>query len=550
VDPASDFLAASVRYANRPALSIRANGQWTTLTYSELMQRVRRLMGWLGAAGIRRGDRLAILSESRPEWGVAFLASLGSGATLVPLDVKLTVAELEAFMLDAEPRVLFVSSRFAMLGEKLQSAVRTVEHVVVLDPGDGECAERISVTEPAPPAPASTPHDTALIVYTSGTTGRPKGVMIRLESLLFEANQLAAIMQFAPGDTLISILPLNHLLELTCGFLAPLRAGGHICYVDTLYPAEILSALRERAARTIVVVPLVLRMLARGLDRERRQAGARQQALFKAAWMLAPRMPVRLRRLLFRSVHRSLGGKLRSFCSGGSSLDPDVVDFFSRLGIVVYQGYGLTEASPVITLNSPGARRDGSVGRALPGTELRVAGDRAGEDGEILTRGPHVMQGYYKRADLTRTAVDLDGWLHTGDVGHVDRDGFLYLTGRLKSLIVLPGGKKVYPEEVEEALTTSPAIRDVCVVGGRSSDPLTMGAEEVWAVVTPTEAMVTRFQGHPEELAAEIRREVERLAQRLAPYKRPRSIHVCEGELPKTPSHKVRRDLVRQRLGL
>jgi long-chain acyl-CoA synthetase len=551
-DPVRSLLAATVRrHADRPALSLLADGRWTTVTYRELAQRAETLTGWLLAAGLRRGDRIAILSESRPEWGIAFFAAVRSGATVVPLDVKLTVAELETLMRDAEPRVLFISSRFVVSAEKLRPAVAALEHIVVLDTAESRAFPCLDDLTAPPPmsTPERSPDETALIVYTSGTTGQPKGVMIRFGSLLFEVAQLATIMHFEPGDVLLSILPLNHLLELTCGFLGPLRAGGHICYVQTLYPDEIVEALRDRRARTMVVVPLVLKMLAQGLDRERRKAGATRRALFTAAWALAPWVPTPLRRWLFWPVHRALGGRLRSFCSGGARLDSEIADYFARLGILVYQGYGLTETSPVVTLNSPGATRDGSVGRALPGAELRIASAHPGEDGEILTRGPHVMQGYYKRADLTQTVVDAEGWLHTGDVGHLDADGFLYLTGRLKSLIVLSGGKKVYPEEVEAALAESPAIREVCVLPVPSSDRLTAGGEEVGAVIVPADEIARRFRGQPEALAAEIQREVERLAVRLAPYKRPRAVWVWEHELPKTPSHKIRRGLVLEQLG-
>ena len=202
----------------------------------------------------------------------------------------------------------------------------------------------------------------------------------------------------------------------------------------------------------------------------------------------------------------------------------------------------------MVALNRPGASRPGSVGRPLEGVEVRIASAGPGEDGEILTRGPHVMQGYYRRRDLTSEVIDADGWLHTGDVGRLDPDGFLHLTGRLKSLIVLPGGKKVHPEEVEAVLAVSPALKEVCVLAVPSSDRLTLGGEEVCAVVVPSDDLRSRHAARPDELHEQVRREVERLCARLAAYKRPRSVHVWEGELPKTPSRKVKRALVRDHL--
>jgi long-chain acyl-CoA synthetase len=527
-------------YADRPALSLLAGGRWSTLTYRQLTERVDAYTGWLLHAGIRRGDRIAILSESRPEWGMAFFGAVLSGATVVPLDTKLTPVELAALVTDAQPRVLFASSELAATARHLQSACAAIEHVIGLDagPGDVPCIGDV-VWPPGAAGPERHGDETALIVYTSGTTGQPKGVMVSFDNLIFQVERLEAILRLQAGDAILSILPLNHLLELTCGLLGALHAGAHVCYCQTLYPDEIVAAMREQRVRAMVTVPLFLKMLARGLEREARRAGPARRLAFNVAWALSPFVPPGVRRLLFRPVHRALGGRLRGFFSGGAPLEPDVAEFFRRLGIPVYAGYGLTETSPVVAVNRPGASRLGSVGRALDGVEIKILSEGPGEDGEILTRGPHVMQGYYRRPDLTGEVIDAAGWFHTGDVGRLDPDGFLHITGRLKSLIVLAGGKKVHPEEVESVLAASPAIKEVCVLAVPSSDGLTSGGEEVCAVVVPAD-------GTRED---EVRGEVERLSARLAPYKRPRSVRVWPGELPKTPSRKIKRALVLDGLG-
>ena len=250
-------------YADRPALSLLAGGRWSTLTYRQLTERVDAYTGWLLQAGIRRGDRIAILSESRPEWGMAFFGAILSGATVVPLDIKLTPVELEALVTDAKPRVLFASSQVAATARQLQAACAAIEHVIGLDPGpaDVPCIGDV-VWPPGAESPERHGDETALIVYTSGTTGQPKGVMVSFDNLIFQVERLEAILRLRAGDAILSILPLNHLLELTCGLLGALHAGAHVCYCQSLYPDEIVAAMREQRVRAMVTVPLFLKMLA------------------------------------------------------------------------------------------------------------------------------------------------------------------------------------------------------------------------------------------------------------------------------------------------
>jgi long-chain acyl-CoA synthetase len=240
-------------------------------------------------------------------------------------------------------------------------------------------------------------------------------------------------------------------------------------------------------------------------------------------------------------VHKLLGGKFKNFISGGAALDPEVAVFFDRLGIPIYVGYGLTETSPVIAVNTPKARRLNSVGRPLAGVRVRILENGTPRDqGEILTAGPHVMQGYYRRDDLTEAVIDPDGWFHTGDLGRIDKDGFLYITGRSKNVIVLASGKKVNPEEVEAVISGSTLIRDVCVLGFISQDGLMRGTEEVCVVVVPSETLVGKTKDKF-EIAEEIKEEISRLSETLASYKRPSKVYVRFEDLPKTTTRKVKR---------
>ena len=535
----------------RTALAIPDGGGWNELSYADLRGRAEEVSSYLIEKGVGKGDRVAILSESRPEWGIAFFAAIRSGAIVVPLDAKLTLEELAPILSDAGPRTLFVSTAYVEAAQGLKALVSSLDDVVVLDGGEtpGELPSMAGLRG-ASVVPGEERHldDTAVITYTSGTTGSPKGVMTTFGNLAFQVRTLQQLFHLGPQDVALSILPLNHLLELSFGFLGILSTGGQVCYSNTLYPEEITRIMRERRVTRMVVVPLFLRLLQESIEKEVGRSGPWRRGLFRTAIGTARWAPARsLRRLLFSAVHSRFGGALTEFVSGGAALDVQVADFFHRLGFSVYQGYGLTETSPGVSVNTAAHHRPGSVGRPFPGVSVRILKSAvANGNGEILTRGPHVMKGYYRRDDLTREAVDSEGWLHTGDLGRVDRDGFLYITGRAKSLIVLAGGKKVVPEEVEEVLSRGSTVKEVCVVGARAREGLLKGTEQVCAVVVPEESLALRLGEHTGALEEAVRQEVERLSRRLAPYKRPARTILRLDDLPRTATRKVRRPLVHQ----
>jgi long-chain acyl-CoA synthetase len=492
-------------FADSIALCVKNRDHWVELTYAELFDRARRLAASLIEGGLQEGDRVAILGESCPEWGVAFLGSICAGAIVVPLDTKLTETELDSILDDCRPKILFVSASSSERARSLRAQAPSIAHVVLVDADLGSAGSAGSASRfRSRPA-----NETAVIVYISATAGSPKGVMITYANLLFQVEAVARAIDVGAGDRVLSVLPLNHLLELTCGFLAVLSVGATICYTQTLFPHQLAELMRERRVSSMIGVPLLFRSLKGWIERQ------------------------------VDGDRRLLGDALRVFISGGAPLDPEVTRFFDRLGIPVLQGYGLTETSPVISVNTIGANRIGSVGRPLPGVEVEV--DR---EGEIRTRGPHVMRGYYRRDDLTREAIDPQGWLHTGDVGTIDADGFLHVTGRLKSLIVLGNGKKVDPEEVEVSLSRASTIKETCVLGRRPAADSPQDAEEVCAVAVPADSR--RWKECPEAVSVEIRKEIARLTQDLAPYKRPSKIYLHAGDLPRTHVDAIRRPLVRE----
>ena len=507
--------------SDRVAVASRVGDTWAEVTYAELDTRSSGVAARLADAGVEPGDRVALLAEPGADWAVGLFAILRRGAVAVALDPALTGDELAPLSRRSELATALVSP--SLLGRWDGNAPALDLSAVPSRPSrDSDEADR---DQDAP----------ALIVWTSGTTGRPKGVTLSLANVDYVVDRCREIQRPGPGARWLSVLPPNHLLELCCGLLPALRGGSTTFVVRSVVPSELAVTMQEIRPTQMVVVPLVLRLLQRHIEFQARRPGP-AGAYLRAAMRLGGG-PVRSpgwRRLLFAPLHHRLGGHLRTFYCGGAPLEAEVASFFERLGIAVFQGYGLTETSPVVSMNAPGHHRAGSVGRPLPGTEVRLSGE-----GEVLVRGPGVMLGYWDDDEATAEVIDAHGWLHTGDLGHLDKDGYLFVTGRVKSLIVLDSGKKVQPEEVEAALARSERFTEVCVVGWRAAGseaaaggaPTSRTGEQVCAVVVASGPMS----------GEEAEDEVHRLTTALSGFKRPTVVRLHEGELPKTPKRGLRR---------
>jgi long-chain acyl-CoA synthetase len=523
-------------YAPVKALSFFDKCKWKYLSYIELSRLSNNLSNYFIDQGIQKGDRIAILSESRPDWAIAFFASIKSGAIVVPLDIKLTLSELQALVSDCAPVIICASSKLADTAGNLKSQISSIKEVLIID--ETKCdSEFMSVCNTKEHTGRNCSLDeTALIVYTSGTMGNPKGVMITFGNIISQFKDFDIVFNFTEKESRMSILPLNHLLEITAGFLAMLYRGAQITYTTSLFPNEILKIMQEKKITLLVTVPLFLKIVKKEIERKVRKYDEFRQKLFYMAYYISRFIPVNwLKRILFHRIHSRFGGKLRYFICGGAPLGSDIAEFLFRIGIPVYQGYGLTETSPVISANTPGHNKIGSVGKPLPDVKVKIS-----EDGEILVKGPNVMKGYYNRPDLTEEVIDKDEWFHTGDLGRMDRDGYLYVTGRLKNLIVLSGGNKVQPEEVEELLSKSSLIKDICILGVPVRSEAKQGTEKVIAVIVPT----GEFQGSIQELKNKIIQEVNNLSQNLSVYKRPDKIVFRMEDFPRTTTGKIKRRFV------
>lgn len=546
------FLAeTATRFAEQTAFAIRRGGDWQEFTFRQIDNESRYLALRLLQAGIQRGDRVAIFSDSRPEYVISFFAVSLAGAIAVPIDSKLTAEETTSILAHSDCNLILTSPEAQAFLEKLSGRPNSRREIwaILITPQSRAPSATAIVDTKVLESTTLQEDDVAIIAYTSGTTADAKGVMLRWHNILFEIDACVDAFGAPTGHRLLSLLPMSHMLEFACGTMVPFACGGTVNYANTIFPHEVVDRMAERQISYIIAVPLFFRALMTAIEKQ--VAKKRMSRLgFALLGRLARLLPsYALRRRLFATLHAKFGGKLERFISGGSPLDPDVQRFFETLGIAVLQGYGLTETSPVIAMNRPGKARCGSVGQPLKDIEVRI--NHA--TGEVLTRGGHVMAGYYKRDELTASVIDQDGWFHTGDLGHVDSDGYLHITGRKKDLIVLGSGKKVFPDEVESVLRDSPLIKDVCVLGQVAEEGPLKGTEVVCCVVIPADDLLREnpLQTDPkieDPVRKKLDVEIKRLSSRLAQYKRPTRMILRTDDFPRTATRKMKRALLKRSL--
>lgn len=527
-------------YGQVKALTLKTKDGYDELSYIEIYRKSKRFANYLiEDIKIERGERIAIICESRPEFSIGMFASIQTGAITVPLDVKLTVPEHTHILTDCNPRILLCSSHYIEHAIEVKKNVPSIEKIYVLDDEDKSNTEVEYVSDKNGDlekhiSRARTLDETALIVYTSGTTGNPKGVMISFGNIYSQLRDFEYMFKLSNDNTLLSILPLNHLLELDCGFFGMLYMGAKVVYIKSLNPKELTSTMKEKGITNMIVVPLVAKMLKNSIDKQINKQSPTAQKAFKIMYKISKIMPRQIRRIMFKSVIDGLGGKLECFICGGAPLEDNVAEFFERIGIPVFQGYGLTETSPTISTNRYGHSKIGTVGQPLPSVMVKIA-----DNGEILATGPNVMQGYYNKPEMTAEVIDEDGWFHTGDIGEIDKQGYIKITGRIKNMIVLGGGKKIFPEEVEAVLETSSIIKEVCVMSLTIKSGNKAGTEEVGAIIVPSDELLKQSD---EEIQKILEDEVKKLSEaNLAPYKAPTVVVIHRDELPKTSTRKVKR---------
>jgi len=529
------FQRSARQFADKPALQVRREGRWIRYTYDEALRAGATIARRFTERGLKAGDRVAISGESGPEWGLTYLAAMRAGLTVVPLDPQLPPGEVWG-------AVRFAKAKLVCAGRTTYEALcrsRPAE-VDVVAMAEGLVPPPGASRDPAPDPVAVRDEAIASILFTSGTTLSPKAVPLTHRNFLANARALTAVHPIGPDDEFLSVLPMYHAFEFTGGFLVPLLCGATVTYVEPLKGPEIVSAMQATGTTIMLVVPRLLRMFHDSIQQSVSASGRHKRAAFRLAGRVSDWSGRALARHAFAAVHKHFGGRLRMFVCGGSTLDPALFHAFGRMGFAVYEGYGLTETAPVLTVNPPGAARAASVGPALPNIELDIRNANLEGIGEVWAKGPSVMSEYLDDIAATQ-AVLSDGWFRTGDLGRRDEDGYLYLTGRSSDLIVTAAGKNVYPDEVESRYAELPYAKELCVFGAPSAEGLGDVVHAV--VVVPPDAAPGLDRSSIER---EIRQAAAAIGEQLPSHQRIAALHFWDRELPKTSTLKAKRSLIRE----
>ncbi len=544
---------SSLKYAERVALQIKRNGEWLRYRYEDLREASLEIGARFHAHGLRKGDRVVLFSENQPEWGLAYLGAVRNGLTVVPIDAQTWHQEVWSIAALTDAKAILASERcLAGLTEEGLEENEAAKSPVLLFDVDRQCSvfQRSNLSRSCPRAtetgsfdpPPVSPDDPASIIFTTGTMVDPRGAVHSHRNFLSNLFGVNKNLPVYPDDVLLSVLPLYHALEFTCGFLMPISGGARVVYATTLKPRVILETMRTTGMTCMLGVPTIYALLRDYL--ERKVLGATGSS-FKSSLVATSKQISRsverrfgrnIGRKLFSRVHQEFGGRVRVFVSGGSTLGEDLFEDFKALGMPIYEGYGLTETAPVLTVNPLHRARARSAGRPLPGVEVRLDHPDKHGVGEIVVRSPSLMKGYFKNNGATRAVME-DDWFHTGDLGWVDVDGYIYITGRIKDVIVTGAGKNVYPMDLEAIYREIQGVREIGVVG------IPKGlTEEIHAVIQAGDNGVQAGKETEERIQSEARS----LARELPSYHRLQKIHFRAEGMPVRENGEIDRPRLRR----
>jgi len=497
-------------------------------TYSEIFENVTKVARHLRELGVKKGDHVAIIGENSPEWAISYFAVSWIGVISIPLDARANIETLKYIMNFSETKALLLSKSYMKSMENIKESVSKLQHIIPMESFD-EIRESFSV---GCEKEHVLPEDLTEILFTSGTTGNPKGVMLSNRNIMSNVEDVYCFLDINPGDRAFSVLPIHHSYEKTGGLLTTFYSGITIYYGRGLRPRDLLEDLNTVKPTIWINTPLLLEKLILRINKEL----SGQKGIKKIATKVLPKS------IIGKRIKKRLGlENLKLLVSGGASLSDWVYDGFRRLGITIIEGYGMSEASPIISANPANRPKRGSVGMVIESDDVEIRELDNENNGEIVVRGPNVMLGYYNNPDATAEVLTSDGWLKTGDIGYFDSDGYLFITGRKKFIIVTPGGKNVFPEEIEEKLTKLPIVEEALIF---SPDD-----KEIQAIIHPN---LEEYRYQTDDKEADIKdinlyncidREIKNLNKELETYKRISKFAIKEDEFPKTTTRKIKRFL-------
>lgn len=542
---------------DRVAMMERRDGEFKKITFKEISLWARAISTFLIDNGLEKPTRVAILSRNRMEWGISYFGITYGGCIAVPIDPELKEKEITHILQFSESKAIFTEERFLGMVKELATKLN-IKLIITLDNlGEKTIKEVIEkgkelLDEKGEKEVEVRGNHTASIIFTSGTTGVSKAVELTHYNFIYDTIQSEKLINLFEDDVFLSVLPIHHTFEFTGGFLEPIMRGGKIVYARSLKSKELLEDLKDSRTTLLLGVPLLFEKLYHGI----RKGISEQNILKKGIVNIGLGMGNLMRRIKGRASKNLLTNKvleqagmdsLRLIIAGAAALDPDVELGLKALGLNAIQGYGLTEASPIVTINPADKSKAGSIGIPIPGIELKVDNPNVEGVGEIVIKGDNVMKGYYKNPPATNYTIR-DGWLYTGDMGYMDEDGYVFITGRKKSVIVTEGGKNIYPEEIEQILSRGEFIEEVLVIDKFNKEK---NKTELTAIIYPNWEMVDKYitETNKDESAINeiLKGQVNEVNKQLASYKRVLSFEIREEEFPKTTTKKIKRYLFEEK---
>jgi long-chain acyl-CoA synthetase len=519
------FSQIAHKFSGRVCLQIKKGSVWERWTYGQLEEWALKVAGFLIAEkALKKGDFACLILENRPEWPAVYLGILRAGLSCVPLDPQISSDEIKNLILDSGAKIVFTSCE--IFAQKVKQAIEQADvEVVVLE------SDEIKIKNTSYKNinwPEVNPDDIASLIYTSGTTGKPKGVMLTHKNICSNFLSIKELKMCFPSDNFLSILPLHHSYPFMGNLIMPLFIGATVTYLPSGFRLQELSRLIKEAQVTLLVgVPQLFSLLHAGISERLKH------------------IPVFLRLYIFvrKKVPNNFGKTLRLLISGGARLEPKIARDLTKWGLKIIEGYGLTETSPIVTLNPFQKVKFGSVGKSIPSVQIRILNPQSSGIGQILIKGPNVMKGYFKQPDLTAEVLK-DDWFYSGDLGYIDKEGYLFVTGREKEVIVLSSGKTIYPEELEAYYSQSPYIKEICVLQ-KSEERFGHLIDSLFAVVVPN--LEYFQQKNVINIHTKIRWELENLAKVLPNYRHIMGFALTKEALDRTAIGKIKRYEVREK---